>query len=257
MTLVTESPSQVLSAWIFNLFQSPSCEHASPLLPSIQSYWNAYHSDIWSLASGVNCWLIRLLESETSRGVSAPTPAHQSSAKQRTDKERRQCCWLQRRTAGLPWDGLSALPAFLSSALRDWGNLAGPHRISWPCSVQICYSFLPTCHVITAREESPALKWWQLNEGLTGPGVLTAAVWGRRASVGCQSRVWPYRERASSPGSAYFRAWGRVLPWKVQETFLKTFSECHFGCISLEKSVAASLKTLIAPVDFCYLDDYS
>lgn len=257
MTVVTESPSQVLSAWIFNLFQSPFCEHASSLLVSIQSYWNAYHSDIWSLASKVNCWLIRLLGSETSPGVFAPTPAHQSSAKQKTDKEKRQYCRLQRQTAGLPWDGLSALPAFLSSALRDWGDLAGPNRISWPFSVQIFYSFLPTCHLITAREESPALKWWQLSEGLTGPGFLTAAIWGRRASVGCQISVWTLGKWASSPNCVYFRAWGRVLPWKIQETFLKTFSECHFDCISLEKLVAASPKTLIAPVDFCYLDDYS
>ena len=232
MTMVTESPSQVLSAWIFNLFQSPSCEHASPLLVSIQSYWNAYHSDIWSLASGVNCWLIRLLESETSPGVFAPTPAHQSSAKQRTDKERRQNCWLQRRTAGLPWDGLSALPAFLFPASRDWGNLAGPNRISWPCSVQICYSFLPTCHLITAREESPALRWWQLSDGLTGPGVLTAGVWG-------EGRLWVVRAGCEHVGSG-------LPPWALCMSELEGES-CHgkmrrvFWRPSLSVTLTASL----------------
>lgn len=45
---------------------------------------------------------------------------------------------------------------------------------------------------------------------------------------------------------------------QVQKASLKTFSECGFhDCIPLKESVAALPKMLIAPVDFCYLDDYS
>lgn len=50
ISLVTESPSQVLSAWIFNLFQSPPV-NMPLLLLSIQSYWKCI--SLWYLIPGL------------------------------------------------------------------------------------------------------------------------------------------------------------------------------------------------------------